>query len=176
MLGGIERRIGTRQHLLDAAGARRAICNTDADGGADPVTGDYRTGGFEGSADAFSGDRGVVRRPQNHDCKFLTAKPPDHVMLAHRPLDALGECTQGRIPDSMAKTVVDLLEVIEVEHQHAETIVLARPARDHKSRQFHEAATIEKTSERVGSRRRLVKALGPFLHHHQHDKRRADDV
>ena len=120
----------------------QAICNTDADGCADRVTGNYRTGGFKGSADAFGGDCGVVRRSHNNGCKFLAAKPADHVTLAHRRLDTFGECAQRRIPDSMAKTIVDPLEIIEVEHQHAHAAVLARPPRDHKSRQFHKATTI----------------------------------
>ena len=107
LLGRIERRVCTRQQLLDAAGVSQAIRNADANGSSDRVTGNYRTGGLKGSADAFGGNCGVVRRSHNNGRKFLAAKPADHVAVAHRRLDTLGEGAKRRVPDSMAKAIVD---------------------------------------------------------------------
>lgn len=65
----------------------RPSATPNANGSSDRVTGNYRTGGLKGSADAFGGNCGVVRRTHNNGRKFLAAKPADHVAVAHRRLD-----------------------------------------------------------------------------------------
>jgi len=57
----------------------------------------------------------ALGQPQQHD-EFLAAKTGKDIAFAQRGLDDIDHATQDGIADQMAKTVVDLLEVINVDH------------------------------------------------------------
>ena len=66
---------------------------------------------------AFSGD---------HRGKLLAAKPADDVVDAHVGARDPGEQPQRIVAGRVAETIVDVLEVIEVEHQQRHRLPIAR--------------------------------------------------
>ena len=85
-----------------------------------------------------------------HGDEFLAAEARDHVRCAHVAARGSGEHAQRLVADGMAEAIVDRLEVIEVEHQHAHRLALLGLARDELVGGGEEAAPVEQAGQLIG--------------------------
>jgi hypothetical protein len=53
------------------------------------------------------------------DREFVAAEARRHVAVAHRGLEPLGDDAEHRVARAVAVDVVDLLEAVQVQHEHA---------------------------------------------------------
>ena len=86
--------------------------------------------------------------------EFLAADARHQVEIAHMARQAVGEFLQHHVTGGMAIGVVDLLEVIDIEHQHGEDLFLLARARDQPLQMPHDIAAVEQAGQRVGQRHR----------------------
>ena len=66
--------------------------------------------------------RVVGRRRREHDGEFLAPDPPDQVGLPQPGAQAMDDVLQGRIAQRMPVSIVDDLEVVNIDHQESETL------------------------------------------------------
>ena len=77
----------------------------------------------------------------------------------------------------MAETVIDGLELVEIECEHADRrLLLPLIGLHHQSRAGEKAAAIVEAGQWIGLGRALVAADGAILGKHQHDEGRAHDI
>ena len=62
------------------------------------------------------GGVGRLRHPNLHDGELVAAHAGDRVGLAHQRAQPIGDHLQELVAGGMAERVVDVLEVVEVEH------------------------------------------------------------
>ncbi len=100
------------------------------------------------------GDDGVRRcgvgdaRQENGE--LVAAEAGDQVAAAHRPRQAPRDFPQERIARIVSERVVDVLEMVEVEHQHgAHSAVLAAPLRQLVAQFLDEDAAVGESREGV---------------------------
>ena len=132
---------------------------------------DHRGADREGVAQAVRHQIGIVDAGiRQHDDEFLAAEPPDQIGLAQVRLRGPGEDLQHLVADRVAEAVVDRLEMVEVDQQHADRTV----ARDLLLQQglgvLQEGAAVEQAGERIDHRGGLVPQLGALLRHREQDE------
>src|ERR1700674_1200071 len=66
----------------------------------------------------------------HRDAELVAAEAPAGVRRPHRPLELVGEHPDRLIPNMVAERVVDLLEVVEVEHHQGKPPTVPRRGRD----------------------------------------------
>ena len=66
----------------------------------------------------------------NNDGEFVAAEPRDGVAGSHDRTQSLGEQLEQSVADVVTERIVDLLEMVEVEHQHADLGLVAARLRD----------------------------------------------
>jgi hypothetical protein len=72
---------------------------------------------------------GVTAPARGHDdSEFLTAEPADHVGGAHAASEDVGERCEYLIARAVPVHVIDALEVVDVEHEHADRLLSAARA------------------------------------------------
>ena len=69
-------------------------------------------------------------RLRHGDAEFIAAEPAARVGRPHRPLQLLGEHANRLIADVVAKRIVDLFEIVEVEHHQGEPPPVPLSGRD----------------------------------------------
>ena len=94
--------------------------------------------------------------------ELVAADPAGDVRGAHRALDAFGRNREDLVPGQMADPVVDLLEVVQVDHDQGERPVVAARAGDLALERLVEEPPVVHAGERVevGQLSRLAKAAG----------------
>ena len=102
-----------------------------------------------------------------------------------RPITSVGAHVGGRgrgehlervVADGMAEAVVDRFELVEIEHQHADRLRLARALRDQRVGRFEKGAPVEQAGEQIGHRRGLVHQRDALLRHDHDDEGGADHI
>ena len=171
----VERPVGRRDHDQDV-GAGRAARHADAHGRANSLIGHHQPGRFEGGAHAFRRHRRVVDGARQDGDKLLAPEATEDIGRPHVGGGHRREQLQRLVAGGMTKPVVDLLEEIEIERQHAD--LLAPPAEplDELSRIGDEATPIQHAGQLIGKRRILVDANRALLREHQHHECGGDDV
>src|SRR5439155_8932896 len=96
-------------------------------------------------------DRVLAPAPVHDDRELLAAEPADHVLRAYDGAQSLGEETEQLVADGVAVDVVDVLEVVDVEHQHREGPVGAARLLQRLEEPLVEDAVVEEPRQRVGA-------------------------
>ena len=94
----------------------------------------------------------LSRASEGDNDKFVAALSRHQVSLAHDALEAAGDLGQHLVAGVMPNRIVDVLEVVDVDEQHAETDRLAPRAVDLDFQPFVERHAIRQAGERIGHR------------------------
>ena len=120
LLGVVHRQVGLGEQLLGAAGlvadqvAMPMLAVTrDA---ADPRSADVARGSPRSSSAATVRALALVGLGEQHR-ELVAAEAGEHVGLAQAAAQQLGDAAQELVAGAVAERVVDVLEVVEVEHQ-----------------------------------------------------------
>jgi hypothetical protein len=89
------------------------------------------------------------RRLREHDSELVTADTTRDVGRAHDAVDSLRCFCEHRVAGQVSDPVVDLLEVVEVEHDQRELALVAVRARDLASECLVEEAAVVEAGEGV---------------------------
>jgi hypothetical protein len=175
-LRAIERVIGARDQQIDR-GCGRPGRDADADCRGDTPAVADDTGGGERCAHALRRNGGFGRGAWQKSNEFLAAHAADDVGGAERLARDLGKVLQHRIAGRMSAFVVDGLEVIEVEGEHADgRHAIPTADRNQAAGGFKESAPVQQPGQRIGCRRHLVAIHRPILRQDQQNDSRADDI
>ncbi len=98
---------------------------------------------LEGAPDPLGRDDSDVGRSWQNGDEFLATQPTDDIGRAHRGACHRGEQSQRFVAGDMTEAVVDCLEPIEIEHQHADRLVLLLSSLDQFSRRGDEATPVQ---------------------------------
>ena len=101
------------------------------------------------------------RRFGEQDDKFLAAEARDDIRFAQRAAQAVRQAHQHQIADGVTVRVVDVFEVVGVNHEQAERMVIAFVALHFLFGQFVELAAVVAFGQRIA--RRLIKQFQFFL-------------
>ena len=143
------RRFCARGELARVHGVLRPECEPDRDGHpADAGEVDLREPALHTLGDA---DGVLAAATVHHDRELLAAEPADHVFRPHDRAQGLGEEPEQLVADGVAVDVVDVLEVVDVEHQHRERPVRAARLLQRLQQPLVEDAVVEEPRKRVGA-------------------------
>ena len=121
-LGRVERAVGGDEQRFDVARPRVGDRGADGHGDGDVLV--ARPHGLGGDVGAHVlGDveqRGLVEHARQQEQELLAAHAHDVVLLAHALAQPLGQAHQHRVARGVAVEVVDLLEVVDVDREHAD--------------------------------------------------------
>ena len=162
-LGAIHRDIGIAHHLVVRLVGQRAGRDADA------RTGRYgnpfqvqRFGEHLLQALGEHDDLAVGAHVLDENRELVAAEPRDQVLGAQKRPHAPGELDQQGVPRAVAEAVVDQLEPVEVEEQHAEAAIAVPPhGRDRAGELFDEVVAIREVGEVVVVRDVLQPGFGP---------------
>ena len=114
-----------------------------------------------------SATRGLRRRLQQDHAELLPAVAADHVDPAQAGGQRVGQRAQDVVADQMPEAVVDVLEVVEVDHGQADLAACAPAALDLVGEAVLEAAVIVEAGEAVALHHRAQRAAALGLEPHQ---------
>ena len=124
LLGAVQRKIGLLQQFVGVLAVFGRQRNADTDADDELMTGDLV--GRGDLLDHVAGEHGDGGRlaiaAELHDREFVAAQPRDRVVFGDALAETPGDLFQQRVADRMAKRIVDVLEVIEVETEHRKLI------------------------------------------------------
>jgi hypothetical protein len=104
--------------------------------------------------DALGDDPRVVeRRAASHHDELLTPIAPDHVILGRDHTEDLHHAFEGRVARQVTVSVVDALEVIEVDDDHRERRAAPDGGREIRSEPRFELPAVEDAGEPVADAR-----------------------
>ncbi len=130
----------------------------------------------EGGAHALRLGRGGSEvRPRQNGRELLAAEPAENTAGVQFVGQRAGEQLQHAVAETMAVGVVDLLEVVEIEHQHRERIALevfAVPGECVDG--FEQRAAVGEAGQRVGEREHALLHLLALLDDGQHHEGECD--
>ena len=111
--------------------------------------------------------------------EFLTTQAADHIGLAQAALQYFTQVAQGTVTHLMPPTIVDLLEVIDIQQYQGKPVTTALALLDALLKQLLEAAAVVDPGQRVGLSQALqgLLGIGPayFIEvHEQQDHQPAD--
>ncbi len=86
------------------------------------------------------------------DDELLAAVARDHVTGPQGARAYLGQRLDHQVAGRVAEAVVDLLEVVDIDHQHGELVAAAPGPRLFLAREFEERAAVEHAGQRVDQR------------------------
>ena len=89
---------------------------------------------------------------RQHDHEFLATQAPDQIGLAQVRLRGPGEDLQHLVADRVTQAVVDRLEMIEVDQQHADRPVAPDLLRQQRLGVLQEGAAVEQAGQRIDHR------------------------
>jgi hypothetical protein len=93
---------------------------------------------------------GLARVERNHAGEFVAAKPGDHRAIGHAGPDPARCLLQQQVAGGVAVHVVDLLEVVEIEHDERGRLAARRGPGDQFVGGRSNAAAVEAAGQRVG--------------------------
>ena len=96
------------------------------------------------------GDRVGVRVAQQHD-ELVPAQPREHVVPAQLPGQPLGDGAQQGVPDGVPEGVVDLLEPVQVEHDHGERRAAGGRVVGRRAQFLGQPGPVEQPGQRIGA-------------------------
>src|SRR6185436_13233664 len=94
---------------------------------------------------------GRSRAGQGND-ELLAAEAAGNVLVAEAVHQAIADGAQDRVAGVMAVIVVELLEVVDVDRENADTLLSPRRARELPPARFHHVAPIEHAGQRIAYR------------------------
>src|SRR5215471_21805352 len=122
----------------------------DAHGCRDRATGDLFTGELKGTAHALGDGERLPQRCRNDRRKLFAAEPTEEIARAHVRGHGGCERAQRFVAERMTETIVDRLEVVEVEDENADRLALACLLREQLLRAVTQRTAIQKPGQRVG--------------------------
>ena len=128
-----------------------------------------RTRSLTRSADAVSG---ALVHIGDRDQELLAAVAHHDVARPHRAGDRGARRPQDVVADLVTVLVVDHLEVIEVEHHHADGRAAVRRDARHLHQPLEAGAAVEATGERVGGRLDLGRGVRERVAHREAERAR----
>ena len=149
-LRGHHRRLGAGDELARVGGVLGALRDPDRDrdraGEAelDPVEALGEPG--------REGDRALLAAAGDDHGELLAADPADDIACADARAEMVCEVRQHVVADGVAEDVVDLLEVVDVDHHDRHVRVLCRGQRQLAAEALVEVAVVVEPGERVGLR------------------------
>jgi hypothetical protein len=87
---------------------------------------------LEGSANALGNHRGVGGAARHDGGELFAAETADHIGRAHAGACGVVQQVESLVADGVAESVVDRLEVVEIEQQHADRLRLPFAPCDHQ--------------------------------------------
>jgi hypothetical protein len=147
-LGGHHRRLGAGDELARVRGVLRPVCDPDRE--RDPA-GEVELDLLESLRQPRRERDGVrlVRRGED-DRELLAADPADDVARAHGRAQVVGELGEHLVAHGMPEDVVDLLEVVDVDHHDGDVLVRGRGERQLAPEALVEVTVVVEPRERVG--------------------------
>ena len=136
-----------------------------------------RSNGCSSAAVMRSRDTGAAvaaARDQQHR-ELVAAEPRDRVAGAHHGGEPVGQLDQQLVPEVVPERVVDLLELVQVQHQDDRLRARARRRGQGLPGPVHEQGAVRQPGERVVHRLLLDRAAVPPLHHPQQAEREQRD-
>src|SRR5581483_5873692 len=85
----------------------------------------------------------------HHDCEFVAADPSHHVLFPKAGFQAFRDRLEQMVAATVTESVIDILEVIQVEHEHSQALVHAFSARNGLCKLLFEMGPIRKSGEQV---------------------------
>ena len=152
LLGLVERPVGGRDQTHDV-GARLAARHADAHGRGHRLIGDRHSRRPRTQHGRARPQPPHPRRARQDGDELFAAEAAKHVGRPH--VDARDRWRTGAAPSSpsgVAEAIVDLLEVIEIEHQHADRLAFVFEPLDQQRGRRHEAAPVQHAGQLVGRR------------------------
>ena len=116
----------------------------------------------------------AAARDQQHR-ELVAAEPRDRVAGAHHGGEPLGQLDQQLVPEVVPERVVDLLELVQVQHQDDRLGARARRRGEGLPGPVHEQGAVGQPGERVVHRLLLDRPSVPALHHSQQAEREQRD-
>ena len=162
-LGAIHRYIGIAHHLVVRLVGQRAGRDADARTRryGNPFQG-QRFGEHLLQALGEHDDLAVGAYVLDQNRELVAAEPRDQVLGPQKRPHAPGELDQQGVPRAVAEAVVDQLEPVEVEEQHAEAAIGVPPhGRDRAGELFDEVVAIREVGEIVVVSDVVQPGLGP---------------
>ncbi len=149
-LRGHHRRLGAGDELARVGGVLGALRDPDRD--RDPA-GEAELDPVEALGQpGREGDRALLAAAGDDHGELLAADPADDVCRADARAEVVGEVRQHVVSDGMPEDVVDLLEVVDVDHHDRDVRVLCRGQRQLAAEALVEVAVVVEPGERVGLR------------------------
>ena len=148
VLGEVERLVGCAQERCRGRAVERV--------GGDAAAQTERVARFgqpfgEDAPDARAESLGGFRAgAQQHDDELVAAEAPHLCGIGERSGEHVGDLPEERVTELVSGTVVDVLEVVAVEHEHAERQAPLLSDGDLDLEAFLEPTPVENARERVG--------------------------
>jgi hypothetical protein len=150
VLGVVKRQVGLHHHRLGAGGFWREQGDAGARGDTDLVALDGERHG-EQLADPcrqlFGGFRIGDRRQK--DGEFVTAEPRHQILGSHGAIQPGDDLLQQQVAHGVAKRVVHVLEVVDIEIEHGEMRRAAQARGERHGQPPEESASIGKAGQEV---------------------------
>ena len=147
-LRGHHRRLGAGDELARVGGVLGALRDPDRD--RDPA-GEAELDPVEALGEpGRERDRALLAAAGDDHGELLAADPADDVARADARAEVVGELRQHVVADGVAEDVVDLLEVVDVDHHDRDVRVLGRGQRQLAAEALVEVAVVVEAGERVG--------------------------
>ena len=151
LLGLMHGGIGMLQQFGGGTAILRIQADTDAGIDVHLLPGRQREGFDQQRKQNLGGRCGILGSVQvlQHHQELIATEPRQGILVAQALAHALGDGTQQFITDRMAETVVDVLEAVQIDEQHAHPLPIAmRPFHGMRQSRLSEQA-IGQTGERV---------------------------
>ena len=157
-LGGVQRAVGGSQQRVAGREARASLGRTDRDGDRDPDAGDDQRRVADGRAHLLAELAQADLLPHSTDQhgELLPAEARDESALADDRRDPAAELDQHLVAGLVSVRVVDALEPVDVEQQHAGADRAVRPRQTRVERRA-EPCAVGEAGQRI--RRRLTLGL-----------------
>ena len=176
LLRAVHRDVGVLQELLGIVGIVGVDADADRRGHVDVVLLDLerlRDGVEQLLRDPAQHRRLLEVLDDHHE--FVAAEAREQVGLAQRRRQRLGHALQQLVADPVAERVVDVLEAVEVDEQHADAAAAALRLRDRLRQPLVQQQAVRQAGQRVARRHVLEALLGldPRRHvlHEREDRR-----
>lgn len=150
-LGAIQRLVGIYEQGVDAAVVWRHFGHADRDGEREWLAlgrGQAHLG--HSAADAFGHHRGAVGRGVGQQGgKFFAPQAAQQVGIAQGMANGFGACADGHVARLVAVPVVDVLEVVDVDHEHGTGLAMAAAVVEQGRAAFKKRSAVEQPAERI---------------------------